>query len=298
MTMKKTYVITGSIGHISKPIVEGLVRAGNEVRVITSSTDRVAEIEKLGAKAHVGQVQDISFLKKAFSGADAVYTMIPPIWQTNNWRASQNEIGKRYVEAIEAAGVKYVVNLSSIGAHAGNGVGPVDGVADLEQLLNKVNGLNVKHLRPSFFYYNFFAQIGLVKQAGILGANYGDNEKLFLVHTSDIAAAGLEELLSLNFKGSSVRYIIGDERSGKEIAEVLGKSINRELNWVLFTDEQQKQGLLQAGLSETHAHGYTEMGKALREGIMQADARKNKPGFAKVKLEDFAKEFAAAFSAS
>jgi uncharacterized protein YbjT (DUF2867 family) len=296
--MKKTYVITGSIGHISKPIVEGLVKGGNEVRVITSSKDRAAEIEKLGATAVVGQVQDSPFLKKAFAGADAVYTMIPPMWQTNNWRASQNEVGARYVEAIEANNIKYVVNLSSIGAHVGNGVGPVDGVADLEQLLNKVKGLNVKHLRPSFFYYNFFAQIGLIKQAGILGANYGDKEKVFLVHTSDIAAAALEELLSLNFNGNSVRYLIGDERSGSEIAEVLGKSINKNLNWVVFTDEQQKDGLLQAGLSETHAQGYTQMGKALREGIMQADARKNNPTLTKIKLEDFAKEFAAAFSAS
>jgi uncharacterized protein YbjT (DUF2867 family) len=296
--MKKTYVITGSIGHISKPIVEGLVKGGNEVRVITSSKDRAAEIEKLGATAVVGQVQDSTFLKKAFAGADAVYTMIPPMWQTNNWRASQNEVGARYVEAIEANNIKYVVNLSSIGAHVGNGVGPVDGVADLEQLLNKVKGLNVKHLRPSFFYYNFFAQIGLIKQAGILGANYGDKEKVFLVHTSDIAAAALEELLSLNFNGNSVRYLIGDERSGSEIAEVLGKSINKNLNWVVFTDEQQKDGLLQAGLSETHAQGYTQMGKALREGIMQADARKNNPTLTKIKLEDFAKEFAAAFSAS
>lgn len=296
--MKKTYVITGSIGHISKPIVEGLVKSGNDVRVLTSSGDRVVEIEKLGAKALVGRVQDIDFLKKAFTGADAVYTMIPPIWQTTNWRASQNEVGQRYVDALEATGVKYVVNLSSIGAHVGNGVGPVDGVADLERLLNKVKGLHVKHLRPSFFFYNLFAQIGLIKQAGILGANYGDKEKIFLVHTSDIAAAALEELLSLNFNGSSVRYVIGDERSGKEIAEVLGKSINKDLNWVLFSDEQQKQGLLQAGLSETHADGYTEMGKALREGVMQADARKNTLKLAKVKLEDFAKEFAAAFNAS
>jgi hypothetical protein len=64
---------------------------------------------------------------------------------------------------------------------------------------------------------------------------------------------------------------------------------------VVFTDEQQKQGLLQAGLSETHAQGYTDMGKALREGVMQADARNHKPALSAVKLEDFAVEFAAAF---
>lgn len=291
----KTYVITGSIGHISKPIIEGLVKAGQKVRVITSSAERVASIEKLGATAYTGSVTDIEFLKKAFTGADVVYTMIPPIWQTQNWRASQNEVAKSYAEALKATGVKYVVNLSSIGAHVGNGVGPVDGLYDFEQLLNAIPGLQVKHLRPSFFFYNFFAQIGLIKQAGILGGNYG-NDKLFLVHTNDIAAAALEELLQLNFTGNSVRYVIGDERSGKEIASVLGQAIGKKIQWVDFSDEQQKQGLLQAGLSETHAQGYTDMGVAIRTGIMQDDARKATITKGKINLDEFAKEFAAVFN--
>jgi len=292
----KTYVITGSIGHISKPIIAGLLRSKNEVRVITSNNDRVKEIEALGATPLLGDVQDGSFVKAAFKNADAVFTMIPPIWQTSNWRASQNNVAKNYVDAIKTNNVKYVVNLSSVGAHVGNGVGPVDGLYDFEQLLNATDGLNVKHLRPSYFFYNFFAQIGLIKQAGIMGANWGDGEKVFLVHTNDIAAAALEELLSLDFNGQSVRYIFGDERSGKEIASVLGKAINKELNWIVFTDEEQKQGLLKAGLSETHSQGYTEMGKSLRDGVMQNDARKNKPALSPTKLEDFAREFAAAFN--
>ncbi|MGC3947135.1 MAG: NmrA family NAD(P)-binding protein [Chryseolinea sp.] len=290
----KKYVITGSVGHISKVIIEALVKAEKEVVVITSSTDRVKEIEALGARAVVGQVQEPAFVKKAFTGADVVYTMIPPIWQTSNWKSSQLEVAKSYAEAIKANGIQYVVNLSSVGADVGNGVGPVDALHDFEKMLNGISGLNVKHLRPSFFYYNLFAQIGLIKQAGFMGANYG-GESVFLVHPKDIAQAASEELLNLNFKGNSVRYVIGDERTGLEIAQVLGKAIGRDLNWVDFTDEQQKQGLLQAGLSETHASGYTNMGVSLREGVMQRHARQNRPAFATTKLEDFAKEFAAAF---
>jgi uncharacterized protein YbjT (DUF2867 family) len=292
----KKYIITGSIGNISKPIVGGLVKAGKEVSVITSSPDRAKDIEKLGAKALVGQVQDLAFVKNAFKDADVVYTMIPPIWQTDNWRASQNEIAKVYAEAIKANNIQYVVNLSSVGADVGQGVGPVDGVHDFEQMLNKVPGLHVKHLRPSFFYHNFLSQIGLIKQAGIIGGNYGE-DKIFLVHPKDIAVAALEELLDLNFSGNSVRYILGDERAGKEIADALGNAIDKNINWVVFTDEQQQQGLLQAGLSQTHAKGYTDMGRALREGFMQKDARLHQPAFASIKLEDFAKEFAVAFKA-
>lgn len=291
----KKYVITGSLGNISKPIVEGLVAAGHHVSVISSSADRKAEIEKLGAKALILNLTDAEQLKKAFQQADVVYTMIPPIWQTNNWRQSQNEIAQHYINALQGSSVKYIVNLSSIGADVGNGVGPVDGVHDFEQLLNKLEGVQVKHLRPSYFYNNLLAQIGLIKQAGFLGANFGEGEKVFLVHPKDIAAAALEELLNLNFTNTSVRYIISDERSGQEIADVLGKAIDKNLNWVVFSDEQQKGGLLQAGLSETHSQAYTDMGNALRTGVMQKDARKHLPSFSSIKLEDFAKDFAKAF---
>ncbi|HEX5169069.1 MAG TPA: NAD(P)H-binding protein [Cyclobacteriaceae bacterium] len=291
----KTYVITGSIGHISKIIVEGLVKAGHDVRVITSSPDRVKDIEKLGARPLVGKVQDLSFVKGAFEGTDAVYTMIPPLWQTNNWRASQNEIGKNYAEAIQANNIRYVVNLSSIGADKGNAVGPVDGLADFEKMLNGIKGINVKHLRPSYFFNNFLSQIGLIKQAGIMGANYGESEKLFLVHPRDIASVALDELLRLNFKGISVRYIFGDERFGSEVANVLGNAIGKDLKWVVFSDDEQLKGMLQAGVPEENARQYTTMGKALREGYMQEDARKHMPALSQTKLEDFASEFAAAF---
>jgi uncharacterized protein YbjT (DUF2867 family) len=290
------YVITGSVGHISKPIIEGLVKAGKDVTVITSNTDKVNAIESLNAKALVGSLFDQALVTKAFKGADVVYTMIPPIWQTNNWRASQNEIASTYTEAIKANKIKHVVNLSSIGAHLGEGCGPVNAVADFEKSLDKISGLNVRHLRPSSFYYNLLSQIPMLKHAGILGANYGDS-KLALVHTNDIAAAALEELLTLTFTGSSVRYIVSDMVTGNEIAEALGTAVGKKIPWVVFTDDQLLKGLIEGGVPATHAPAFVEMGIALRTGKMQEDLERNKPVFGPTKLADFAKEFRAAFNA-
>jgi hypothetical protein len=56
--------------------------------------------------------------------------------------------------------------------------------------------------------------------------------------------------------------------------------------------------LLQAGLSEVHSAAYTEMGHALRDGSMQADARVSKVTFSPTKLEDFALEFSQAFAST
>jgi uncharacterized protein YbjT (DUF2867 family) len=69
---------TGSLGNVAKPLVKKLIAAGHEVTVISTKDDRTSEIEALGAKAAIGSISDEAFLTEAFSGADAVYTMMPP----------------------------------------------------------------------------------------------------------------------------------------------------------------------------------------------------------------------------
>ena len=290
------YVVTGSLGNTGKPITEGLLLAGHTVTVVTSKAENAAKIEELGAKAAVGDVTNATFVAEAFANADAVYLMIPPKWGVTNWRGYQNEVADNYVAALKANDVRFVVMLSSVGAHLPQGVGPVTGLYDLEQKLKTVEGLNVKVLRPSYFMQNLLSMVGMVKGMGIMGGNFGD-DKLVLVHTNDIAEAALQELLNLDFTGTQIRYIAGDEKTGAEIAKTLGEAVGKpETPWIVFPDEQNTQGMLQAGLNQEMANNYTEMGVSLRDGTMQADYMENRPTLSKTKLEDFAKnEFAAAF---
>ena len=292
------YVITGSTGHISKPLSEQLIKAGHQVTIISSNHDKVKEIESLGAKASIGSVEDVAFLTKIFAGADAVYTMVPPKWDAKNWKEEIHGVGKNYVAAIKAAGVKKVLNLSSVGAHMPKDCGPVSGLHYVEQELNALDGVDVLHLRPAYFYYNLLGNIGMVKHMGIIGGNYG-NVVLPMVHPRDIAAVAAEELLKLDFKGKSIRYIAGDEPNTNEIAKILGEAIGKpDLQWVKFKDEDALNGMLQAGLSQEVAKNYVEMGTAIASGEMSADYNKHKPALSPTKLKDFAKEFAAAYANS
>ena len=296
------YVITGSLGHISKPLTNALVNAGHEVTVITSTPGRIPDIEALGAKALVGSVTDTTFLQKAFAGADAVYTMVPPNFATSDIKAHIGETGQKYADAIKATpSIKYVVNLSSVGAHLPDGVGPVSGLYRAEQALNKLQGVHIRHLRPSYFYLNLLGQIPVIKHMGIMGSNFSVADKKFLlVLPDDIAAVAAEELLRLDFTGRSVRYIASDEVSTQDIASVIGKAIGKpDLQWVAFTDDQAFQGMLQGGLPEEISRNYVEMGRSIQSGAMNEDYWKHHPvQLGKTKLEDFSKFFAAAYSAS
>jgi uncharacterized protein YbjT (DUF2867 family) len=294
------FVVTGSLGNISKPLAEKLVAAGHDVTVVSSKADKTAQIKALGAKAAIGSVEDVDFLTTTFTGADAVYTMVPPNFGATNWKKYIAGIGENYAEAIHAAGVKSVVNLSSMGAHMPEGCGPVSGLYFVEKALNALDKVNVRHLRPGFFYPNFLANAGMVKHMGIIGGNYGENTKLVLVHPADIADVAAEELLGLSFKGKSIRYIASDEKTTNEVAAILGKEIGKpELPWVNFKDEETLGGMLQAGVPEEIAKNYAEMGAAMRSGEMDSDYLKNKPTeFGKTKFEAFAPVFAAVYANS
>ncbi|MBI1782769.1 MAG: NAD-dependent dehydratase, partial [Sphingobacteriales bacterium] len=218
---------------------------------------------------------------------------------TANWKQTIGQVGKNYAETIKATNIKYVVNLSSVGAHLADGCGPVSGLHIVEKALNSLTGVNVKHLRPMFFYANLLANVGMVKHMNIIGNNFGGTDfKFAVVDTNDIAEAAFEELNNLKFSGSSVRYVASDEVSTDEIAKEIGNAIGKpELPWVTFSDEQAFGGMVQAGLTEEIAKNYAEMGHAISNGTMYADYWANHPStLGKTKLKDFAKVFAVVYS--
>jgi uncharacterized protein YbjT (DUF2867 family) len=293
-------VITGSIGNISKPLTKELVQTGHHVTVISSKPEKQTDIEALGATAAIGSLEDVDFLVSTFTGADAVYCMVPP----NNYfdlnldlLAYYRRLGNNYATAIEQSGVKRVVNLSSIGAHLEQGSGILLGAHDVEQILNELSSdVAITHLRPTSFYYNLFGYIEMIKAVGSIAANYGAERKIPWVSPIDIAAVIAEEIAT-PLAGKKVRYVASEELTGNETASILGAAIGKpDLKWVIISNVQMLGGLESAGMNPQIAAGLVEMYASLYSGLLAADYYLNKPTvMGKVKLADFAKEFAAAF---
>lgn len=292
--------ITGSLGNISKPLTETLVKKGHSVTVISSEPKRQEEIMALGAKAAIGSLEDVDFLTGAFTGADAVYSMVPP----NNYfdhnldlLAYYRRLGHNYAHAVQQSGVKHLVNLSSIGAHMDKGNGILLGAHDVEKIIDELpSDVAITHIRPTSFYYNLYGYAEMIKSEGIIAANYGAEDIIPWVSPIDIAASVAEELLAPPV-GRKVRYVASEEVTGKETARIIGKAIGKpDLEWLLITDEQTKNGLVAAGMNPTIAEGLVEMYAGLRNGLLAEDYYLNNPTFGEVKLEDFAKEFAQTFN--
>jgi len=289
-------IVTGSLGNTAKPLAQQLIAEGHDITVISSSEAKKSEIESLGAKAAIGSITDVDFLVKAFEGADSVFAMTPPIMGETNIVENTVNAGKNYAEAIARTGVKRVVMLSSVGADSPVENGPIKGLHHIEELYTGLENTSVTFLRAGYFYINFFNDIPLIKNAGIIGGNYPENVDIPLVHPTDIAKAAAEELVK-NTTGKNIRYVVSDSRPPADFAKVLGAAIgNPELPWIEFTDDQALDGMVQAGLPQEMAELYVEMGKGMRTGVVQKDfMEQGSPVKGSIKLEDFAREFANKF---
>ncbi|SDF57492.1 NmrA family NAD(P)-binding protein [Chitinophaga filiformis] len=282
----------GSLGNVATPLVKKLVAAGHQVTVITSNPEKRSAIETLGAIAAVGSITDASFLTTAFNDADAVYTMMPPSMGPGNMIENIARAGQAYADAIMSAGVKRVVFLSSIGADAVAGTGPIQGVNRVEQIYRQLPGINITVLRSGFFYVNFFRDIPLIKNRNIFGNNYGGEDKLVLTHPEDLAAAIADELQSKG-NGFEVKYVVSDISTGNEVASILGKAIGKpDLSWTVVPDQQLTEAMTAGGLPAELAGLITELGQGLRAGIITKDFFDQGASVTgKRKLEQFAEEF-------
>src|SRR5688572_88924 len=104
------YVITGATGNTGNVVARKLLSEGKQVRAIGRSRDRLASLANAGAEAFVCDITDTAALTKAFSGARAVYAMIPSAMTTQGLRADQDQTADAIARAIEQSGVKYVVS--------------------------------------------------------------------------------------------------------------------------------------------------------------------------------------------
>jgi uncharacterized protein YbjT (DUF2867 family) len=295
-------VLTGSIGNIGKPLTKELIQKGHSVTVISSNEERTDSIRALGAKAAIGSMFDVDFLAETFTGADIVYLMetmeaAGDMFDKNiDFIGEISRIGQNYKTAVERSGVKKIIHLSSIGAHTDKGTGIIVFHYYVEQILRQLaDDVVIKFIRPVGIYFNMFSFINTIKNKGAIISNWGGDQKEPWVSPLDIADVVAEEM-EKPFTEREVRYVASDEVSPNEITKALGESIGKpDLEWKVISDEELLKNWLNIGFNEQVARGFVETQAAQGSGILYEDYYQHQPVLGKVKLVDFAKEFAAAY---
>ena len=266
------YVITGATGHTGTVATKILLSRNHRVRVLGRSADRLRALAADGAEPFVCDIKDAKKLTEAFQGAEGVYALVPPDPTNSDFRAHQESVTDAIGAAVANAKVPFVVTLSSIGADKPDKTGPVVGLYNFEQKLNRIDRTNVLHLRAGYFMENTLAQVGAIQALGKAAGPLGPDLKLDMIASRDIGAVAAEALLQLDFKGKQTRELRGQrDLSMAEATRIVGAAIGKpDLPYVELPDEQVRAAMTQLGMSSNFVNLIIEMAHALNSGYMKA----------------------------
>lgn len=285
-------VVTGATGNTGRVVVAQLLAAGDKVRAVGRSAEKLERFRQKGAEVFVGEVTDAEAMARAFAGAGAAYLMIPPDMKAKNVAAHQDAVSNALGSAVEKAGVKHVALLSSIGADHAEKVGPIKGLHRFEQRLNRIANLNALYLRPGFFMENLFQYIGLIKSMGMLaGTERGDVPGPWIA-TRDIGVVAAEALRKRDFSGKQTRELLGArDYTMQETARIVGKAIGKEkLSYSKVPAMMVRPAMAAMGLSPDLIDNILEMYEGVDAGLVAAREPRSPQNTTPTTLEQFVAE--------
>jgi len=292
------YTVLGATGNIGSVITKKLLEKGEKVRVVGRNAAKLEPYVHRGAEAFVADIKDAEAVTKALTGARAAFLMMPPGMTSPDYRAEQEVESYAISTAAKNSGLQYAVNLSSIGAQAPAGTGPILGLHDSERKLNAVERLNVLHLRPAYFLENHLSAISMIQMMGIFGGALKPDLKIPMIATRDIGAYAAERLLRLDFSGKQTQELLGErDLNMTEVVAAISRGIGKsDLCYVQFSYEQVEQTLVQMGLSTKTAAYLIEMFEGFNNGIVAGLEPRSAANTTPTSIETFVKEvFAPAY---
>jgi len=286
------YVILGATGNTGSVVANALLGKKKQVRVVGRDNKKLAAFTSRGAEAVTANLTDEKALNRAFTGAEAVYALIPPDLTNDNYRGFQSRVTDAIAKALENAGVKHAVTLSSVGADKPDKTGPIAGLHEFESKLNRIKELNVLHLRAGYFMENTLVQAGIVKNLGTMAGPVDAELRLPMIATKDIGEAAAEALLKLEFKGKQTHELQGQrDLSYKEAATIIEGVIGKPgLVYVRPPDDQILQGMTSMGMSKNFAELILEMASALNRGHVKMLEPRSAKNTTPTSFETFVRE--------
>lgn len=222
------FAITGITGQVGGQLAGELLAAGRPVRAVLRDEAKAAAWAARGCEIAVAAMDDAAALTAAFTGAEAVFVLLPPAFDPSPGFVE----GRGYIAAVStalrAAKVPRVVCLSTIGADAAQ-ENLLTQLQLLEQALADLPAA-VTFLRAGWFVENVAWDIEAARSTGAMPSTLQPlGRKISMVATADVAHAAAT-LLQETFAGHRVVELEGPVRVAPvDLAAALGRALDREV---------------------------------------------------------------------
>ncbi|SCL14803.1 Uncharacterized conserved protein YbjT, contains NAD(P)-binding and DUF2867 domains [Micromonospora nigra] len=253
-----TILVTGATGNVGRNVVDLLLRAGADVRATSrnpETLDLPAEVD-----ARRADLTDPKTFQQALQGVDKMFLYNQPAGIEG------------VLEAAKAAGVRYVVLLSSLAAA---GRDPDHWIARWHRATEHAieqSGLSWTFVRPGAFAANSLLWAGSVKQGRPVRLHYA-HSYLSSIHERDIAEVSTCALLQEGHDGAKYHITGGDSITQAEQLALIGQAIGRELAFEDITGDETR--------AELRALFEPRLQELIRDGVISPA---DKPGIIETRI--------------
>jgi len=225
------FAITGITGNVGGVVAEYLLSGGRAVRAVARDARKVSAWAKRGCEVAIADIGDVSAMAAAFGGVEAVFVMVPPLFDPTPGFPEAKTIAATLKSALEAARPGRVVYLSTIGAQAKQ-ENLLTQHTIIESALRELD-LPIAFLRPGWFMENCSWDVAPARESGVIPSFLQPLERAVpMVATKDIGRVAAE-LLQERWSGHRVVELEGPHRVspnqiGAAFAQLLDRPVRME----------------------------------------------------------------------
>ena len=254
-----TILVTGATGNLGRLVIASLLERGADPQSIIAGARDVARAESLGVRAARLDYTDPSSIAAALDGVDSVLLI------------SGSEVGQRVaqheavIDAAKDAGVTKFVYTSAPKATTSDLVLAPEHKATEE--LIQASGLPAVILRNNWYTENYAADLARAAETGVLAAGVGEG-RVASASRKDFADAAAVVLLEDGHIGQV--YELGGDVAWNydDLAAAIAEISRREVTYQPLTADDQRAGLLAAGLDEGTAGFVVALDAGIASGAL------------------------------
>jgi uncharacterized protein YbjT (DUF2867 family) len=214
-------LVVGGTGNVGRGVVQGLLEAGREVRVLTRAAERARDLA--GAPGVVvGDLLDPRSYAAVFAGVERMFLVNA---------LSQSELHEGLVAVNEArrAGVRHLVYLSVLHAERGPHVPHFASKQAIEAAI-RASGVPYTILRPANFFQNDLWLKDAILGYGVYPQPIGETG-IARVDVGDVADAAVRALTGAGHEGRSYSLVAPGTFTGPGTAERYAAALRREVRY-------------------------------------------------------------------
>jgi uncharacterized protein YbjT (DUF2867 family) len=281
--------VMGASGNVGGKVADLLLQRGQDVRVFGRSAERLEPLGRRGAQIVVGDVLNLEDLQALFKDVAAALVVLPDNVADPHYASNRSKMARAITHALREQAMGHVVMASSLGAERERGVGPVNTLHELEELLFGLDGTAVLSNRAALHMeQNLLSAVPMIQEQGINGGVFRADLRFPLIATVDIAERAARHLLHRDFSGHTVETVLGPKDvTMEEATHALGDALGiPDVRYVQFPPEGAKAALQGIGMSEEFASLLVEMQVAANEGLFD-DVSRTPDSTTPTRIEDF-----------